>query len=138
MTGEHVGALAMSEPNAGSDVVSMKLKAKKEGRTPKSDLFLCIMLHAKVILYCAFSILTFILIFSLCTSSYLFLTFFLFICTSVVVLLLQHLTPGSINALISLFIYLYSCMYIVEACHLKCNVLTQGLTKTLLAFCHFN
>uniref|UniRef100_A0A4W6FEQ7 Isovaleryl-CoA dehydrogenase, mitochondrial n=1 Tax=Lates calcarifer TaxID=8187 RepID=A0A4W6FEQ7_LATCA len=31
MTGEHVGALAMSEPNAGSDVVSMKLKAKKEG-----------------------------------------------------------------------------------------------------------
>ena len=31
MTGEHVGALAMSEPNAGSDVVSMKLSAKKEG-----------------------------------------------------------------------------------------------------------
>jgi len=31
MTGEHVGALAMSEPNAGSDVVSMKLRAKKEG-----------------------------------------------------------------------------------------------------------
>ncbi|KAL0969637.1 hypothetical protein UPYG_G00230130 [Umbra pygmaea] len=29
MTGEHVGALAMSEPNAGSDVVSMKLTAKK-------------------------------------------------------------------------------------------------------------
>uniref|UniRef100_A0A3Q3G646 Isovaleryl-CoA dehydrogenase, mitochondrial n=1 Tax=Labrus bergylta TaxID=56723 RepID=A0A3Q3G646_9LABR len=28
---EHVGALAMSEPNAGSDVVSMKLKAKKKG-----------------------------------------------------------------------------------------------------------
>ncbi|TWW72068.1 isovaleryl-CoA dehydrogenase, mitochondrial isoform X1 [Takifugu rubripes] len=31
LTGEHVGALAMSEPNAGSDVVSMKLKAKKQG-----------------------------------------------------------------------------------------------------------
>uniref|UniRef100_A0A671R1Y6 Isovaleryl-CoA dehydrogenase, mitochondrial n=1 Tax=Sinocyclocheilus anshuiensis TaxID=1608454 RepID=A0A671R1Y6_9TELE len=31
MTGEHVGALAMSEPNAGSDVVSMKLTAKKQG-----------------------------------------------------------------------------------------------------------
>ncbi|CAL8286937.1 unnamed protein product [Lota lota] len=31
MTGEHVGALAMSEPNAGSDVVSMKLKAEKTG-----------------------------------------------------------------------------------------------------------
>uniref|UniRef100_A0A6Q2XZ13 Isovaleryl-CoA dehydrogenase, mitochondrial n=1 Tax=Esox lucius TaxID=8010 RepID=A0A6Q2XZ13_ESOLU len=30
MSGEHVGALAMSEPNAGSDVVSMKLKARKE------------------------------------------------------------------------------------------------------------
>ena len=30
-SGEHVGALAMSEPNAGSDVVSMKLKAKKHG-----------------------------------------------------------------------------------------------------------
>lgn len=26
-----MGALAMSEPNARSDVVSMKLKAKKEG-----------------------------------------------------------------------------------------------------------
>jgi len=31
MTGEHVGALAMSEPGAGSDVVSMKLKAEKKG-----------------------------------------------------------------------------------------------------------
>ncbi len=30
--GTHVGALAMSEPGAGSDVVSMKLKAEKEGR----------------------------------------------------------------------------------------------------------
>jgi isovaleryl-CoA dehydrogenase len=30
-TGEHVGALAMSEPNAGSDVVSMKLRADKQG-----------------------------------------------------------------------------------------------------------
>jgi len=30
-TGEHVGALAMSEPNAGSDVVSMKLRAEKQG-----------------------------------------------------------------------------------------------------------
>jgi isovaleryl-CoA dehydrogenase len=29
--GEHVGALAMSEPDAGSDVVSMKLSAKKRG-----------------------------------------------------------------------------------------------------------
>jgi isovaleryl-CoA dehydrogenase len=31
MSGEHVGALAMSEPGAGSDVVSMKLKAEKQG-----------------------------------------------------------------------------------------------------------
>nr|WHW29760.1 putative isovaleryl-CoA dehydrogenase [uncultured bacterium] len=30
-SGEHVGALAMSEPNAGSDVVSLKLKAEKKG-----------------------------------------------------------------------------------------------------------
>ncbi|RTE87376.1 isovaleryl-CoA dehydrogenase [Aliidiomarina sp. B3213] len=30
-SGDHVGALAMSEPNAGSDVVSMKLSAKKDG-----------------------------------------------------------------------------------------------------------
>ena len=30
-SGEHVGALAMSEPNAGSDVVSMKLRADKVG-----------------------------------------------------------------------------------------------------------
>ncbi|MAD67382.1 MAG: acyl-CoA dehydrogenase [Porticoccaceae bacterium] len=29
-TGEHIGALAMSEPNAGSDVVGMKLTAKKQ------------------------------------------------------------------------------------------------------------
>jgi isovaleryl-CoA dehydrogenase len=31
LTGEHVGALAMSEPGAGSDVVSMQLKAIKRG-----------------------------------------------------------------------------------------------------------
>ena len=30
-SGEHVGALAMSEPNAGSDVVSLKLRADKDG-----------------------------------------------------------------------------------------------------------
>lgn len=30
-SGEHIGALAMSEPNAGSDVVSMKLHARKAG-----------------------------------------------------------------------------------------------------------
>jgi isovaleryl-CoA dehydrogenase len=31
VSGEHVGALAMSEPNAGSDVVSMKLRAERKG-----------------------------------------------------------------------------------------------------------
>jgi isovaleryl-CoA dehydrogenase len=31
ISGEHVGALAMSEPNAGSDVVSMKLRAERQG-----------------------------------------------------------------------------------------------------------
>ncbi|MDR5899874.1 isovaleryl-CoA dehydrogenase [Halomonas vilamensis] len=31
ISGEHVGALAMSEPGAGSDVVSMQLRARKEG-----------------------------------------------------------------------------------------------------------
>ena len=31
VSGEHVGALAMSEPGAGSDVVSMKLRAEKKG-----------------------------------------------------------------------------------------------------------
>lgn len=30
-SGEHVGALAMSEPGAGSDVVGMKLQARREG-----------------------------------------------------------------------------------------------------------
>ena len=30
-SGEHVGALAMSEPGAGSDVVSMKLRAERDG-----------------------------------------------------------------------------------------------------------
>lgn len=32
ITGEHVGALAMSEANAGSDVVSMQLKAEQQGK----------------------------------------------------------------------------------------------------------
>ncbi|MHA3099243.1 isovaleryl-CoA dehydrogenase [Acinetobacter brisouii] len=31
VSGEYVGALAMSEPNAGSDVVSMKLRAEQQG-----------------------------------------------------------------------------------------------------------
>ncbi|HBN92436.1 MAG TPA: acyl-CoA dehydrogenase, partial [Hyphomonas sp.] len=31
VSGEHLGALAMSESGAGSDVVSMKLKAEKKG-----------------------------------------------------------------------------------------------------------
>jgi isovaleryl-CoA dehydrogenase len=31
ISGEHVGALAMSEPGAGSDVVSMKLRAERQG-----------------------------------------------------------------------------------------------------------
>jgi len=31
ITGEHVGALAMSEPGSGSDVVSMRLRAEKKG-----------------------------------------------------------------------------------------------------------
>ena len=31
VSGDHVGALAMSEPNAGSDVVSMKLRADRKG-----------------------------------------------------------------------------------------------------------
>jgi isovaleryl-CoA dehydrogenase len=31
ISGDHVGALAMSEPNAGSDVTSMSLRAEKKG-----------------------------------------------------------------------------------------------------------
>ncbi len=31
LSGEHIGALAMSEPNSGSDVVSMRLTARKNG-----------------------------------------------------------------------------------------------------------
>lgn len=31
VSGQHIGALAMSEPNAGSDVASMKLSARKNG-----------------------------------------------------------------------------------------------------------
>lgn len=31
ISGEHIGALAMSEPNAGSDVVSMQLRAERKG-----------------------------------------------------------------------------------------------------------
>ncbi|MDQ6628393.1 MAG: isovaleryl-CoA dehydrogenase, partial [Pseudomonadota bacterium] len=36
VSGEHVGALAMSEPNAGSDVVSMALRAERVGG-PRGD-----------------------------------------------------------------------------------------------------
>ena len=36
LTGEHVGALAMSEAGAGSDVVSMRLQARVEGEDRKS------------------------------------------------------------------------------------------------------
>ncbi len=32
ISGEHIGALAMSEPNAGSDVVSMTTRADPQGR----------------------------------------------------------------------------------------------------------
>ena len=32
VSGEHVGALAMSEPNSGSDVVSMRLRAERKRR----------------------------------------------------------------------------------------------------------
>ncbi len=31
ISGEHIGAIAMSEPNSGSDVTSMKLRAEKRG-----------------------------------------------------------------------------------------------------------
>jgi len=31
ISGEHVGALAMSEPESGSDVVSMRLRADRRG-----------------------------------------------------------------------------------------------------------
>lgn len=37
VTGEHIGALAMSEPNAGSDIVSMKLRAEKKGRSVRAQ-----------------------------------------------------------------------------------------------------
>jgi isovaleryl-CoA dehydrogenase len=33
ITGAHVGALAMSEPEAGSDVVAMRLRAERQGKT---------------------------------------------------------------------------------------------------------
>lgn len=31
LSGEHIGSLAMSEPEAGSDVISMKTRADKQG-----------------------------------------------------------------------------------------------------------
>jgi isovaleryl-CoA dehydrogenase len=36
ISGEHVGALAMSEPGAGSDVVSMRLRADRQGTGPSA------------------------------------------------------------------------------------------------------
>ena len=37
ISGEHVGALAMSEPGAGSDVVSMQLRADRQGRPLRAE-----------------------------------------------------------------------------------------------------
>ncbi len=37
VSGEHVGALAMSEPGAGSDVVSMRLRAERTGRPLRAE-----------------------------------------------------------------------------------------------------
>ena len=47
ITGEHVGALAMSEPGAGSDVISMKLKA--EWKEPSASGGGCYLLRRKSI-----------------------------------------------------------------------------------------
>jgi isovaleryl-CoA dehydrogenase len=41
VSGEHVGALAMSEPNAGSDVVSMRLRAEKRATATCSTATRC-------------------------------------------------------------------------------------------------
>ena len=40
VSGEHVGALAMSEPGAGSDVVSMRLRAERRGDGPDAPFVL--------------------------------------------------------------------------------------------------
>src|SRR5579862_5379514 len=40
INGEHVGALAMSEPNSGSDVLSMRLRAERTIKTSKSGYIL--------------------------------------------------------------------------------------------------
>ena len=37
ISGEHVGALAMSEPGAGSDVVAMRTRAEKQGRSLRPE-----------------------------------------------------------------------------------------------------
>ncbi len=37
ISGEHVGALAMSEPEAGSDVVSMRLRADRQGEPLRAE-----------------------------------------------------------------------------------------------------
>ena len=38
INGEHMGALAMSETTAGSDVVAMKIKADKKGIDSSNEL----------------------------------------------------------------------------------------------------
>jgi alkylation response protein AidB-like acyl-CoA dehydrogenase len=38
ISGEHIGCLAMSEANAGSDVVSMKLQAEKVRREREKNI----------------------------------------------------------------------------------------------------
>lgn len=94
MTGEHVGALAMSENNSGSDVVSMKLRAEKQGKKHQRVGFDCLIEHkcTHLFLYITASKLFYIvliyhysvvpifaciLIFSLCALFFILLSLFL-------------------------------------------------------------
>ena len=49
LSGEHMGALAMSEAGAGSDVVSMVLKAEKRGTVDCNSIItvFCVTLWSK-------------------------------------------------------------------------------------------
>lgn len=56
LSGEHVGALAMSETNSGSDVVSMRLTARKQGDSPSitwcATVLLISLCAVIIVLYC--------------------------------------------------------------------------------------
>lgn len=98
MTGEHVGALAMSENNSGSDVVSMKLRAEKQGKKHQRVGFDCLIEYK-------------------CTHLFLYITasklfYIVLIYHYSVVPIFACILIFSLCALLSYFLFFYLCIFL--------------------------